>query len=72
MKKALLRMSAAPLSPFSSPIMPQCKSISTSRTALMYKCELSEVSPLMWPNLIIYVTHIYFFSPTLSSILSFR
>jgi len=50
MKKALLRISAAPLSPFSSSLIP-CKSLSTSRTALMYKCELSEVTvpPISFP-----------------------
>merc|ERR1719193_2810418 len=50
MKKALLRISAAPLSPFSSSSIP-CKSLSTSRTSLLYKCELSEVTvpPISFP-----------------------
>jgi len=45
-----MRISAAPLSPFSSSLIP-CKSLSTSRTALMYKCELSEVTvpPISFP-----------------------
>ena len=50
MRNALLRISVAPLSAFSSPI--PCKTLSTSRAAPIYKCELSEVTPLVFIHIV--------------------